>query len=179
MSLTSYVSLVKSSGFSQFVCLFVAKFICLFVCSLVWFVSCLHVCRSNCLFAWLSYWFLPWFQVRSPYFSHDTPTATLLPRHKRSSIKQPRPDPVPPPHALYTQNPCKPRMDWGRGWSWYIGIETIRIDSWQRSSLIQNHITMILQPQTTRRWAEKKTFFSVFFTCQAASTVVRQLTNPV
>jgi len=27
---------------------------------------------------------------------------------KRSNIKQPKPDPVPPPHALYTQKPCNP-----------------------------------------------------------------------
>ena len=27
---------------------------------------------------------------------------------KRSNMRQPKPDPVPPPQALYTQNPCKP-----------------------------------------------------------------------
>eukprot|EP00438_Fugacium_kawagutii_P009716 Skav211719 [mRNA] locus=scaffold2852:669111:669871:+ [translate_table: standard] len=27
---------------------------------------------------------------------------------RRSNIRQPKPDPVPPPQALYTQKPCNP-----------------------------------------------------------------------
>ena len=32
----------------------------------------------------------------------------VSPRDKRSNMRQPKPDPVPPPQALYTQNPCNP-----------------------------------------------------------------------